>query len=184
MRRAIARCPSVQLAQSAAANPCFVAPRRALTLLEVVISLAIFLFSLAAISQLIRFASELAVDAQQRSYALFLCEEKLAEAASGVLPVDASSTETAFEPALGVPEGSVDERTYYQWFMDSEAGEVPGLYNVTVTVTRVRGNGSKLEVQLNQMIFDPSLRGTSVPPPAATTTTPATTTPTTGGNAP
>lgn len=170
MRRPSYRCPSTSPARSASprhgSSFGLVArsgPRRtALTLLEVVVSLAIFLFSIAALAHLISFATDQALDAKEKSQALLHGQRVLAEVASGALPLEAQA-ETEFE----------HDRNYF-WSLECTESDVTGLWDVTVTVTRVRQNGTKIEAKLSQMILDPSLRGSSVPAAAAAAeTTPA-----------
>ncbi len=54
-----------------------------------------------------------------------------------------------------------DQDPDYTWSLDAEQNTVANLWNVTVTVTRSRGDGGKLETKLTEMIIDPSIRGTS-----------------------
>ncbi len=122
--------------------------RPGISLLEVLVALGVFLLSLVAIFRLVTFASERAVDVHYESRALQLCQSKMAEAIAGVVPVSSPQSETPF-----------DEDSDWSWSMDSEQGNVAGLWNVTVRVSRQRPDGSKMEVALSRMILDPSLRG-------------------------
>src|SRR6516225_4012551 len=70
-------------------------PRRGLTLLEVIISLAIFLFAMVAVGRLITMGANHARDIQGREAQL--CQSKLAELVSGVSPMQ--SGEGDFEEA-------------------------------------------------------------------------------------
>src|SRR5262245_30909307 len=74
--------------------------RRGLTLLEVIIALAIFLFSLVAIGRLVMFAGDRAMDIQGREAQL--CQAKLAELTSGVTPLTSA-------------EGDFDEAPDWHW---------------------------------------------------------------------
>jgi hypothetical protein len=123
-----------------------------LTLLEAVLALAIFLFSLAAIGRLVTIGSDRARDIQGREGQL--CQSKLAEVVAGVLSVQG-----------GTQEGEFDEAPGWHWTVECQAnGTVPGLYNVKVTVTNSHSDGSKAEAVLTQMVLDPSLRGSLLDP--------------------
>jgi Tfp pilus assembly protein PilV len=129
--------------------------RSGLSLLEVIISLTVFLFSLVALSFLVTTAGNLAQETQFRSQAARLCQTKLAEVVAGAVGLDAQS------------EASFEEDPDYHWSLDVEQGDVPGLHNVTVRVTRKRADGSQVECSLSQMILDPSLVGSHLDTPGA-----------------
>jgi len=135
------------------------ARRPGLTLLEVLVSLAIFLMSLVALSRLIGMGSDLARDANQQTECLRLAQSKLHEVMAGVVSVENGST-----------SGSFDENPDYQWSVDVEqnADVDADLYNITVTVLRERGDGSKMSVSVGHVVYDPAKRGTYVNPNATT----------------
>src|SRR5262245_60910617 len=87
--------------------------RQGLTLLEVLVSLAIFLFAFAVLSQLIGMGGNLAVEAQNRSEAAQKARRKLAEVVSGVQPLSSTS-------------GTEDD---WEWSVDCEQGSVANLWN-------------------------------------------------------
>jgi type II secretion system protein I len=123
--------------------------RSGLSLLEVLVALAIFLISLIGIGRLITFAADRARDVEQQALAIQMCESKLAEAAAGALTLGTAQPSTPF-----------DEDPSWEWSMDcDQAANLPGLWNVTIHVTRTRPDGSKVEVALSQMVLDPSVRG-------------------------
>lgn len=129
--------------------------RSGLTLLEVIISLAIFLFSMVAIGHLVNLATERALQAQLRQEAAFLCQSKLAEIAAGAEPLAAQS-DTPF---------AADDN--WSWSTECTQGDVANLWKVTVTVTRQ--SKTALSVALSQYVLDPSVRGsTSDPAPTST----------------
>jgi prepilin-type N-terminal cleavage/methylation domain-containing protein len=136
-------------------------PRDGLTLLEVIVSLAIFLLSIVAIGRLISLGSERALDASQRLEALQLAQSKLAEASVGAVDLT-SETEGTFEHVTDSQGNPV-----WTWKLETAAASVSNLYNVTVRVSRTRANGDVVEVSLSQLIFDPYYRGTTVPSAAA-----------------
>jgi Tfp pilus assembly protein PilV len=124
-------------------------PRAGLSLLEVLVALAILLFSIVALNQALNIGTSNAVDMQQHMQASQLVQSKMAEVYCGAVPLT-SVADTPF-----------DEDPDYTWSLDAEQNSVANLWTVTVTVTRSRGDGSKMETKLSQMILDPSIRGTS-----------------------
>jgi type II secretion system protein I len=122
--------------------------RPALSLLEVLVALAIFLVSLAALAYLLTLSGNMAMEAQQRTHAMHLAQSKLAEVIAGAMPIQSGS-------------GSFDEDPDYQWSVDSQQGATQNLWNVTVKVTRPRKKGKPLEVTLCQMVLDPSNVGST-----------------------
>jgi type II secretion system protein I len=130
--------------------------RRGITLLEVLISLAIFLFSLAAIAQLVRAASDRAVQANRRQQAIFLCQSKLAEFAAGYVPMS-SQGDTAFDSDQNWAD--VHDWT---WSADVQQNQANNVWQVAVTVTFPGSNG--VQVTLTRMLLDPSARGNTMDP--------------------
>lgn len=146
-------------------------PRQGLSLLEVIVSLAIFLFSLVAISRLIDQGVDQAVELDLRAQASMIAQSKLAEVTSGAI-------------GLTGQESQLEEDSAWTWKLDAEADTIPGLYRVKVTVTR-EDRGNKIEVALSQYVLDPTKRGgtdASAIGTDDTSTTGSTTTPTTGGS--
>ncbi len=136
---------------------CSRPPRRSgLSLLEVLIALAIFLISLIGLGQLITISGERSLDVQQQGYAAQLCQSKLAEVLSGVVPVSGSQSEVPF-----------DDDPDWHWSLDAQQNSISGLWQIQVRVTRQRGDGKKIECVLNQLMLDPSLRGSTLDNPAA-----------------
>ncbi len=141
--------------------------RSGLSLLEVMAALAIFLFSLVALSQLIDIGSANARDIDWLGRASLLAQSRMAEVMAGSIPLTSQS------------ETTCDEDPDWSFSIDSESDVAPGLYRVTVTVSRTRSDGSKFESVLNQMVLDPNYRGASDGSDAAATLA-AAATPTTG----
>jgi type II secretory pathway pseudopilin PulG len=125
------------------------AARPALTLMEVLVSLAIFLLSLAALARLVTFAGERAVEAQFRSQATLHCLSQLAEVEAGSIALG-SQGETA-----------LDDDPDYNWSMDAQQGQAAGLWNVTVRVSRKAPGGTSVTVSLSKMVLDPSVVGST-----------------------
>jgi general secretion pathway protein I len=132
--------------------------RPGITLLEVLVSLAIFLVSLAVLSQLVSASADKSNQVRLQSRAAQLCRSKLGEVVSGVQQLSSES-------------GSFGEDPDWSWTVDSEPGDIPNLWNVTVTVKRDIGGGTPVEFALNQMVLDPSARGSTFDTPAASTST-------------
>ena len=126
--------------------------RRGLSLLEVLVALAIFLLSYASIHRLVTFAAERALEVKMMSECARLCQSKMAEVQSGAVPLSGAD-DSSFE----APEDSK-----YSWSVSSEqASTSTNLYNVTVTVTRQRQDGTQIEATLSQMMLDPTLVGST-----------------------
>jgi general secretion pathway protein I len=137
--------------------------RPGLSLLEVLVALAIFLLAIVAIGRLVVLAGEQALDVKLQSQAAQIAESKLAEIAVGAVALESQS------------EVPVEEDPDWLWSLD-----VPGLWNVTVRVLRMRPEGTLGEYcSLSQMILDPSLRGST----QDTVTISGTTNPDTSGGA-
>jgi type II secretion system protein I len=129
-------------------------------LLEVLVALAIFLFSIVALHQALNIGTNNAVDMQQHMQAAQLAQSKMAEVYVGAVPMQSQ------------PDTPFDEDPDYNWSLDAEQSTMANLWNVTVTVSRTRADGSRLETKLSQMIIDPSLRGTSYDAAATATLLP------------
>jgi len=168
--------------------------------MEVLVALSIFLLSFAVLSQLISLASERAHDVELRTRAAQLCQSKMNEVTSGLVPLSA------------VGETPFDEDADWQWSLDAEqSSSVPGLWTVTVHVSRTNPDGPQASTELWGMLLDPGQRGNAMDTVTVTsststssssdgsssstdtsgssgttpsTTSPSTTTPSTGGTPP
>ncbi len=125
------------------------ASRPGLSLLEVVVALAIFIFSLTALSQLISFAADRAMEVSIRSRAARLCQTKLAEVLAGVVPLSAQA-DTPF-----------DEAPDFTWTLAVDSGPTTNLFLVTVTVSHQDSNGFRTECSLYEMVLDPAVVGST-----------------------
>jgi Tfp pilus assembly protein PilV len=123
------------------------AARRGLSLLEVLVALAVFLMSLIGLGFLLSVAGNTAMETQYRIQAAGICQSKLAEVVAGSIPLE------------GQPEAQFEEDPEYQWSLDVQPGGPQGLFNVTVKVSRKRGDGSLMECSLTQMVLDPKMVG-------------------------
>ncbi len=123
--------------------------RRGMTLFEVLVAMAIFLFSLIAISQLMTLASRNADDVRWQSRATRMAQSKLAEFVAGVQQVSSGGT-----------SGTFDEDPDWNWKADINAYDnVANLYTVTLTAYRDFPNGKHIESVLNEYVLDPNYRG-------------------------
>jgi len=131
-------------------------PRRAgLTLLEVIIALAIFLFSLVALNHLLSLSGQQVLEASWRSEATQRCQSKLSEVVAGAQSTSSSGW------------SSFTDDPDWEWQLNSTQGDVPNLWNVQVTVRHKRGNGTYAETSLSQMVVAPNYRGSTLVNPAA-----------------
>jgi hypothetical protein len=156
-----------------------------LTLLEVIVSMAIFLLALVAVWQLSSIGSERAEDVSVQSQTSMLCQSKMAEVIIGVQPLGEASGTFADDPDPNL-----------KWEIKAtQRQDAMGAWEVSVKVSTLTGSGRTVESTLGQIVMDPTLRGSTqdrppppdpptptqdAPTPAATTpavTTPAATTP-------
>lgn len=127
--------------------------RRGITLLEVVISLAIFMVALAALNQLVNIGSERALQVQLQAKASLLCQSKLAEMTVGA------------EPLNGVGWTAIDgEDEGWQWSAEAKE-QMAGLYAVRVSVKFETPMQLLTECSLGQMVMPPTSRGTTFDQP-------------------
>jgi type II secretory pathway pseudopilin PulG len=127
------------------------ARRPGLSLLEVLVAMAIFLFSLVALGRLVTASSERALEIRFQSEAIQICQTKLAEVASGAIPLSSQDDST------------LDEDPDWHWSLDAEQGSVSNLWNVTVKASRAGPGGEpRAYCTLTQMVLDPSQRGSSL----------------------
>lgn len=145
-----------------ATHPVYGARRRAgLTLLEVIVSMAIFMVSLIAIWQLVSLGTDRALDVSQVSRASALCQSKLAELECGAAPLLSSG----YAPLdTGDPH---EQEANWQWRCEASEGAAAGLWQVKVWIRVERPGGRAVEVHLAKMILDPTVRGSSADAAAA-----------------
>jgi hypothetical protein len=122
------------------------ARRPGLSLLEILLSLAIFLLSLVAIGGLVDSGSERGVSAAMQAAGTRLAQSKLAEVESGAIPVSSGG------------QGTFDDEPEWNWSVESASAGVPNVYQVTVRTWREAG-GRLYETVLTQMVFDPAQMG-------------------------
>ncbi len=105
--------------------------RRAFTLIEVLIALAIFLLAMAVFGSMIVRNGQVAAGIEQQNLATRLCQSKLHEVVAGVVPMS-SQDDTPF-----------DEEPDYTWSLEADNGAYDGLWQVTVTVKRQTSGGGE-----------------------------------------
>jgi prepilin-type N-terminal cleavage/methylation domain-containing protein len=137
--------------------------RRGLTLLEVLVSTAIFLMALVAIARLISLGSSLARDAQAQTDGLQLARTKLNEVVSGVTTLQAQSDQDFDSSQLPDPNQK------WTWSLDCNQANIPNLWTVKVTAKLKRADGSIAQVALSQMVLDPATRGFASKSPVTNT---------------
>lgn len=116
--------------------------RRGLSLLEVILSIAILGMAMVAISQLYFLGYRSALQTRYRSEANMLVDSKMAELASGVLPLESGG-------------GSIEENPDWSYSIDIQSSQQPGLLLTTVTVERTSNANVAVSVSLVRFIPDP-----------------------------
>ncbi len=147
--------------------------RPGLSLIEVMLALAILVFSLVAIGSLVDIGTDRGNDARAHTRGTRLAQSKMAEVEAGVIPLE------------GEASGAFDgDDAAWEYTVTPEAAGPPYLYTVTVRVTRTL-SGRTTEIVLKQMVFDPTMTGSAAqaerPPAPDPAADPATTT---GGTSP
>ena len=120
--------------------------RRGLTLLEVLLSLGLFLGALAALSQLWYGGVRASVQARLATQAILRCESKLNEVVAGAVPLQ-STSDTPF-----------DDDASWTWSLQVEVGPHADTMMATVTVSHPGQSGlSSSDHQLRRLIRDPQV---------------------------
>jgi len=130
--------------------------RKGLSLLEVIVSTAIFFLSVIAIYGLLDMGQRNGENARQRGQALRIAEARLAEAAAGVLALESASGDESACPG-------------YQWEISCESfGNLAGLMKVTARSFH-KNEPQRSLVSVSQLVLDTTLQGSlmdGVPPPS------------------
>ena len=122
--------------------------RRGLSLLEVLISVAIFLGAMTAIMQILNSGQQSEVSARLRTEAVLRCEAKMAEIVSGIEEA-VSTSEQKF------PD---DEIGNWQWSSEVGNGGATSLLKITVTVEHLPdGKNPNAAFTLTRYMRDPQL---------------------------
>lgn len=122
--------------------------RHGLSLLEVLISVAIFLGAMTAIMQLLNSGQQSEISARLRTEAALRCEAKMAEIVSGIEEA-VSANEQKF------PD---DEIGNWQWSAEVANGIATSLLRITVTVEHLPdGKNPNAAFTLTRFMRDPQL---------------------------
>lgn len=142
------------------------ASRRGLTLLEVILSIAIFGLAMATMGELVRLGLRAAAGARDLTKAQILCEGKMSELAAGVIPP---------EPVEQAPFELEPDWTYS--VIVGPSGQ-EGLLMALVTVEQVVEDGqTPVTFTLSRWMVDPLLEQAEDPAAPAENATPPTPTP-------
>ncbi len=128
-------------------------PRDGLTLAEVILAVVIFLFSLAAIAQLISFSSDRALEARWTQEGMIHCQSKMDEFEARVLAMEGAALQ----------EYEVDP--VWQWSAEVEQdADLPAAFKVKITFERQRPSGLPFQVSLEKILINPDFRGSTLDP--------------------
>lgn len=134
------------------------APRKGITLLEVMVSLLIFFISISVITNMFDTANRTSLRAQIISKASLYAETKMDEIAAGALPLSSVSNQVISE---------VGEPWYYSvsiiaedWtsVTDPTGSSVTGLNTVHVTVSYQPSGTDPIEHTVSRVMLNPSFR--------------------------
>lgn len=132
-------------ARRGCASRCYAS--RGLTLLEVMVAIAILGTAMAAVGELVRIGVRNAARARDLTTAQLICEAKLAEVVSGVLPLKSSSQQSVQDYGLADP---------WVYSVDVQAVDKNGLLAVQVLV-RKDVTTPKVEFTLVRWMLDPQV---------------------------
>lgn len=124
--------------------------RRAFSLIEVLLAMAILLLSLVAITQLIGIGNDSGLQARFTMRGTRLAESKMAEIEAGAVPLDSATQGGQFE----------GDDSAWQWTCDVQPSNATNLYQVTVTAKR-DFRGTPFEVTIARLMFDPAMTGSA-----------------------
>lgn len=123
-------------------------PRRGLSLLEILLSMAILVLAMTAIWRLVDMGTDSATEARAYIRGTRLAESKMAEVEAGAIGLEGAEGQFS------------DDDAVWSFSVTSQPAGPPNLYQVTVRVYRDL-QGRTVEVSLSQMIFDPALIGST-----------------------
>lgn len=131
--------------------------RPGISLLEVLVALAIFLFSIVVISQMVDTAARTAQRAQRLSRAGLLAESVLSELAAGVRQMSSTSGDQVVEgDAHWTATIAVQPEAWSN--VDVDGQFVAGLNSVQVTVTWSSGYGDEVSYTVSRVLLDPRVQ--------------------------
>ena len=129
-----------------------------MSLLEVLASLAIFIFSAYALTQMVENASSAATRARRLAKAQLLAETKMDEVVAGILPLSSGGGPISEEIEGWQYNVTVNPE---QWSVVQDAttgASITGLNSVIVTVNYSMTGAEPIEYSISRIILDPQLR--------------------------
>lgn len=139
-----------------------------MSLLEVLTSLAIFIFSAYALTQMVDNASDAATRARRLAKAQLLAETKMDEIVAGILPMSSTSGPIQEEIEGWMYQVSVSPESWSSVQDPSTGSNITGLNSVIVTVTFSLTGAAPIEYSLSRIVLDPQLRQSApIPVPPA-----------------
>ena len=121
--------------------------RPGMSLLEVIVSTAIFFLSLVAIYGLLEVSQRSGVRARQRGQSLRICQARLAELVAGVIPLESS-------------DGTDEQATDYQWQVTVEPDvDSSGSLMKATAIAFHKNEPRDSRVALTQIVLDPLFVG-------------------------
>ncbi len=145
--------------------------RRAISLLEVVLALAILAMASAYLAQSMHIAAENATRAERMTQAEIIAESVMNQVVAGVLPIQSASW-TAYSSAnpMGAT-AALNKQSQWMYSISQLSTEVPGMIGIQVAVDEVGPNGAdgQADFYINCWIIDPNL-GLDTPPEESTDT--------------
>jgi hypothetical protein len=125
-----------------------------LTLLEVIVSMAIFLLSISAIFHLLSVGTDAAIEVRLQTRTSMRCQGKMAEVMCGAQALSSTGSYSNFDDS--------DPDKDLQWRLEATPmDDVQMLWMVKVWVKADLPSGQTIESQLCQMVLNPSSRGTT-----------------------
>lgn len=123
--------------------------RPGLTLLEVIVSMAIFLIAIAALMEMLVTSTQWANHSRSRNQAALYAQSKINEVRVGALTLD------------NRPEMPLDDDPDFVWTMQIQPIMLEGLLQVTVRVQRA-STKPPVFVEMTQFIVDPAFQGNAL----------------------
>jgi type II secretion system protein I len=126
-------------------HPQYTPQRTGITLLEVILSLTIFLMAITILSELMTRGMDAALQAQLKTEAVFRCESKL--------------NEVAVNPSqMTTQDGTFDDDNSWTWSVQQTTGPQTNLLDITVTVTHQSDNpAARVSTTFRRYIRDPQI---------------------------
>lgn len=141
-----------------------------MSLLEVLASLAIFIFSAYALTQMVDTASNAATKARRLAKAQLLAETKMDEVIAGVLPLSNSSNAITEEVEGWNYSVTVNPESWSAVQDASTNESITGVNTVIVTVNYSMTGAEPIEYSISRIVLDPRLRMPAPPATSSSTT--------------